>query len=240
MFDYEWDQQRARSLIGRLVERTGLSATEVARSAGLAPSTLTRIYPVPSVDYSLSARSIAKLKAAFPDDFTAAAELQETPTSAPILRERFIPFAAPSHNSIPVYSTTLLFPEENGLPLSKELELWQGDFARPAAYMPIPFGQADVERYFAIYIPSEAMEPRFRAGERVILDRIKPASIDTDALVQLRGDDGEMLWTVGRLRTRDRNLIGLTQYRDNIAVSIHRSKIAHIFPIIAMLNDDGI
>ncbi|BAV65988.1 hypothetical protein [Sphingobium cloacae] len=135
---------------------------------------------------------------------------------------------------------TLLFPEESSLPLSKELELWQGDFSRPAAFMPIPFGQGNAERYFAIYIPSEAMEPRFRAGERVIMDRIKPASLDTDVLVQLRGDEGEMLWTVGRLRMRDRNLIGLTQYRDGITVSIHRSMIAHIFPIIAMLDDDGI
>jgi len=240
MFDYEWDQQKARNLIGRLVDRTGLSATEIARSAGLAPSTLTRIYPVPSVDYSLSARSIAKLKTAFPDDFMAASEYGDSPTPSSIVKERATPFAAPSHNVIPVYGTALLFPEENGLPLSKELELWEGDFSRPAAYMPIPFAQTDPERYFAIYIPSEAMEPRFRAGERVIMDRIKPASIDTDVLVQLRGDKGQSLWTVGRLRMRDRNLIGLTQYRDGITVSIHRSKIAHIFPIIAMLDDDGI
>ncbi|WP_337587942.1 helix-turn-helix domain-containing protein, partial [Sphingobium sp. DC-2] len=68
-YGYEWDQQRARGLIGCLIEETGLSATEIARRSGLAPSTLTRIYPTPSVGYSLSARSITKLKEAFPEAF---------------------------------------------------------------------------------------------------------------------------------------------------------------------------
>ena len=83
------------------------------------------------------------------------------------------------------------------------------------------------------------MEPRFRAGERVILDRIKPASIDTDVIVQLRDDDERSLWTIGKLSARDRNLIGLTQYKDRLTASIHRSKVRHIFPIIAMLDDEA-
>ncbi|EQA98675.1 hypothetical protein L288_20215 [Sphingobium quisquiliarum P25] len=144
----------------------------------------------------------------------------------------------PRERLIPVYAASLLFPEEDGVSLANELEVWEGDLSRPAAYMAAPFGRNDADRYFAIYIPGEAMEPRFKAGERVILDRIKPASIQTDVLVQLRDDTGRSLWTIGKLSARDRNLISLTQYRDKVTASIHRSKIRHIFPIIGMIDDD--
>lgn len=241
-FDYEWDQQRARTLIGCLVEETGFSATEIARRSGLAPSTLTRIYPTPSVGYSLSVRSIGKLKQAFPDAFALCETGAGLPPSTPlpgILKERAHPFAAPGSKFIPVYATALLFPEEGDMPLANDLEIWEGDLSRPAAFMAMPSKHGDAERYFAIYIPGDAMEPRFRAGERVILDRIKPASIDTDVLVQLHDDEGRSLWTIGRLSARDRNLIGLVQYRDRATASIHRSKIKHIFPIIGMIDDDS-
>ncbi|BAI99108.1 hypothetical protein SJA_P1-01560 (plasmid) [Sphingobium indicum UT26S] len=66
----EWDQDRARNLVGCLVKETGFSASQIARRSGLAPSTLTRIYPNPTVGYSLSDRSVAKLKATFPDAFS--------------------------------------------------------------------------------------------------------------------------------------------------------------------------
>ena len=242
-FDYEWDQQKARGLISCLIEETGLSATEVARRSGLAPSTLTRIYPTPSVGYSLSARSISKLKEAFPEPFAMceARGITATPSPAPthLVKDRPLPFAMPSERTIPVYAASLLFPDEDSISLANDLEMWEGDFTQPAAFIPAPFGRADAARYFAIYIPSEAMEPRFRAGERVILDRIKPASIDTDVIVQLRDEEERSLWTIGRLSARDRNLIGLTQYKDRVTASIHRSKVRHIFPIIGMLGDEA-
>ena len=241
-FDYEWDQQKARGLISCLIEETGLSATEVARRSGLSPSTLTRIYPTPSVGYSLSARSIAKLREAFPEPVAmceARGSVASIPSHSHMVKERPLPFAMPGDRSIPVYAASLLFPDDDSISVANDLEIWEGDFTQPAAYMPAPFGRGDANRYFAIYIPSEAMEPRFRAGERVILDRIKPASIDTDVIVQLRDDDERSLWTIGKLSARDRNLIGLTQYKDRVTASIHRSKVRHIFPIIAMLDDEA-
>ena len=242
-FDYEWDQQKARGLISCLIEETGLSATEVARRSGLSPSTLTRIYPTPSVGYSLSARSISKLREAFPEPFAMCEARETLPSASPahshMVKERPMPFAMPSDRSIPVYAASLLFPDEDSISVANDLEIWEGDFTQPAAYMPAPFGRGDAGRYFAIYIPSEAMEPRFRAGERVIVDRIKPASLDTDVIVQLRDEDERSLWTIGKLNARDRNLIGLMQYKDRVTASIHRSKVRHIFPIIGMLDDEA-
>ncbi|WP_022682589.1 hypothetical protein [Sphingobium bisphenolivorans] len=237
----EWDQDRARNLVGCLVKETGFSASQIARRSGLAPSTLTRIYPNPTVGYSLSDRSVAKLKATFPDAFstceTGALRLP-SPVSEITAKDDPI-FAGLPKKLIPVYAVSLHFPEEGDTAFGNELELWEGDLSRPAAYMAAPFGLGDAERYFAIYIPGEGMEPRFRAGERVILDRIKPASINADVVVQLREETGLSLWTVGRLSARDRSLIELMQYRDSVTSSIPHNKIKQIYPIIGMVDDDA-
>lgn len=237
----QWDQQRARSLIGCLVKQTGLSATEIARRSGLAPSTLTRIYPSPTVGYSLSDRSITKLQVTFPDAFSACetGELPSQPAAAAIPARDEVSLAELNRQkTIPVYAASLHFPDEGGSGFSVELELWEGDLACPAAYMAAPFGLGDPERYFAAYIPGDGMEPRFRAGEKVILDRIKPASIGTDVLVQLREEAGRSLWMIGRLIARDRNLVELKQYRDQVTAAVPREKIAQIYPIIGMIDDD--
>ena len=60
-----------------------------------------------------------------------------------------------------------------------------------------------------------------------------------DVIVQLRDEEERSLRTIGRLTARDRNLIGLTQYKDRVTASIHRSKVRHIFPIIGMLGDEA-
>ncbi|WP_460989490.1 S24 family peptidase [Sphingobium sp. TomTYG45] len=238
--DDDWDQRKARNLIGCLVSSTGLSATEIARRAGLAPSTLTRIYPKASVGYSLSPRSVAKIREAFPQQIPFC-EVETTQTGNALVSGSAgeLPSASAIINrqQIPVYATTPLFPEDAQVPHVHELEAWECDPTRPATYMAAPYLVGEAQRYFAIYIPSEAMEPRFRAGERVILDRIKPASIGMDVLVRLREETRSPIWTIGRLQMRDRNLINLLQYRSNVCVSIHRSNINQIFPIIGMIDD---
>lgn len=237
----EWDQHRARSLIGCLVKETGFSASQIARRSGLAPSTLTRIYPNPTVGYSLSEASVAKLKATFPEAFSICetdASRPQSPAPETTLRDDSAFFGLPKQNGIPVYTAAVHFSEGSGLVFSEQLELWESDLSRPAAHMAAPFGLGDAERYFVMYIPGEAMEPRFRAGERVILDRIKPASINADVLVQLRNGLGRSLWTVGRLIARDRNLVELRQYREQVTASIPHGQIKQIFPIIGMIDGD--
>lgn len=239
-FDDDWDQQKARSLIACLVSQAGLSPTEIARRAGLAPSTLTRMYPTPSVGYSLSPRSIAKIREAFPQLISLFEIDRNQMGNVPAPgagQEHPAPLPLPSRHQIPVYATTLLFPEETEVSNLRELELWECDLTRPVAYMAAPYLVGEANRYFAVFIPSEAMEPRFRAGERVILDRVKPASLGMDVLVNLREETRMSVWTTGRLQMRDRNVITLLQYRNNISVTIHRSNINQIFPIIGMIDE---
>ncbi len=237
----EWDQDRARSLIGCLIKETGFSASQIARRSGLAPSTLTRIYPNPTVGYSLSQQSVAKLRATFPDAFsiceTDALPLRSAASDIMLKDDPALPVLS-KQNGIPVYAASVHFPEESGLAFPEQLELWEADLSRPVAYMAAPFGLGDTERYFIMYIPGEAMEPRFRAGERILLDRVKPASINADVLVQLRDETERSLWTTGRLLARDRNLIELKQYREQATASIPHGQIKQVFPIIGMIDDN--
>ncbi|MCB4861933.1 hypothetical protein K7W03_20275 [Sphingobium sp. PNB] len=237
----EWDQDRARSLIGCLIKETGFSASQIARRSGLAPSTLTRIYPNPTVGYSLSQQSVAKLRATFPDAFSICetdASPPRSPASEVTLKDDPAFFGQPKQPGIPVYAAAVHFVEECSLAFADQLELWEADLSRPVAYMAAPFGLGDTERYFVMYIPGEAMEPRFRAGERVLLDRVKPASINADVLVHLRDELGRSLWTAGRLLARDRNLIEVRQYREQATASIPHGQIKQVFPIIGMIDDN--
>ncbi|WP_454888800.1 hypothetical protein [Sphingobium indicum] len=83
-----------------------------------------------------------------------------------------------------------------------------------------------------------ARRSTFRAGERVLLDRVKPASINADVLIQLRDEAGRSLWTAGRLLARDRNLIELRQYREQATALIPHGQIKQVFPIIGMIDDN--
>ena len=238
-FDDDRDQRRAQNLIGSLVSSTGLSATEIARRAGLAPSTLTRIYPKASVGYSLSPRSIAKIREAFRQEvaFCEVETNQPGNASEPVAAGDLPGPAVINWRQIPVYAATPLFLENALVSQFPDLEAWECDPSHPATYMAAPYLSGEAQRYFALYIPSEAMEPRFRAGEKVILDTVKPASIGMDVLVRLRKETRSPTWTIGRLQMRDRNLINLLQYKSNVCVPIHRSNINQIFPIIGMIDD---
>lgn len=186
--DDDSNQRRARNLIGCLVSSTGLSATEIARRAGLAPSTLTRIYPKASVGYSLSPRSIAKIREAFRRE-VATCEVKTTQpgnASEPVTAGDLPASAVLNRHQIPVYAATPLISQNSEVPRIPELEAWECDPSHPATYMAAPYLSREAQRYFALYIPSECMEPRFRAGEKVILDTVKPASIGMDVLVRLR------------------------------------------------------
>lgn len=237
----EWDQHRARNLIGCLIKETGFSASQIARRSGLAPSTLTRIYPVPTVGYSLSEQSVAKLRATFPDAFSvceADASPPQSPAPQMVLRDNPVVFGLPKQDNIPVYAAAVHFLDEGDLALPEQFELWEANLSRPVANTAVPFALGDAERYFVMYVPGEAMEPRFRAGERVLLDRIKPASINADVLVQLRDDLKRPLWVAGRLIARNRTVIELRQYREQATASIRHSQIKQIFPIIGMIDND--
>lgn len=68
-------------LIEQLARATGLTATELARKAGVSPSTLTRI-AYGKTEHRLSAGTLERLQAAFPDFFGDISEVPDDPISS--------------------------------------------------------------------------------------------------------------------------------------------------------------
>lgn len=229
MIDIE--QEKARELIGRIVTSSGISVTEIARKAGLSPSTLTRIYPESTVNYTLSTRTLAKIRAAFPIDAT-----DEAPNRVADARQAFMPQSPPT---VPVY---VLGPIDDdavnaGLSISADFELYSADLEDVKIQATSQFSLTDKDRFVAAYMPGDAMEPRFRAGEMVLIDKMRPAAIGGDVFVSMANGDNPTIVTVAKLLERDRNQITLLQHRYKAEINIHRSRIENIYPIVALFED---
>lgn len=225
------EQEKARQLIGRIVNATSLSVTEIARKAGLSPSTLTRIYPESTVNYTLSTRTLAKIRAAFPipGDGDLSSRVADE-------RQTFAPQPAPS---ISVYVLGPLDDQSISAQLSApvEFELYSADLEDIKIQQTAQFELRDKDRFVAAYMPGDAMEPRFRAGEMVLIDKVRPASIGGDVFVELTSGDGPAVVTVAKLIERDRNQITLLQHRYKSEINIHRSRVENIYPIVALFED---
>lgn len=226
------EQEKARQLIGRIVSTTGLSVTEIARKAGLSPSTLTRIYPESTVNYTLSTRTLAKIRAVFP---TAPDENGNISRVA----EPRQPFMAQPTPPISIYVLGTLDDADVAARLSvpTEFELYSAALEEGKVQQLPQFALMDKDRFVAAYMPGDAMEPRFRAGEMVLIDKVRPAAIGGDVFVTLSGVEGKSIVTVAKLVERDRNQITLLQHRYNAETNIHRSQVESIYPIVALFED---
>lgn len=225
------EQEKARHFIGRIVNSTGLSVTEIARKAGLSPSTLTRIYPEPTVNYTLSTRTLAKIRNAFP--------LNDHEEVSSRVAEARQPFMAQPMPSIPVYVLGALDDPSVSAQMSvpNEFELYSADLEDTKVQQIPQLALLDKDRFVAAYMPGDAMEPRFRAGEMVLIDKVRPAAIGGDVFVGLNGGEGPSVVTVAKLIERDRNQITLLQHRYRTEINIHRSRVENIYPIVALFED---
>lgn len=216
------EQQRACALLHRIVTQTGLSITEIARAAGLSPSTLTRIYPKPSVSYTLSMRTLTKIHAAFPDAYPGSSALsvsQSDETHVPLLllRER---------------NRT---GEEAASVVPADLELYT--LAPDASQIQAPpyLSVRDTDRFVTAYVPGNAMAPRIKTGEMLLIDKIKPAPVGTDVLVSLRQEQEDQVVTVGTLLARDRDHITLQQ--GLVVANLDHSQVGYIHLIVAVMRN---
>ncbi|AUW58017.1 hypothetical protein C1T17_07760 [Sphingobium sp. SCG-1] len=217
------EQKRACALLHRIVAHTGLSITEIARAAGLSPSTLTRIYPTPSVSYTLSMRTLTKIHAAFPDAYPGNSALSVS--------------HVPDEAHVPL----LLLGEFKrsagmaGMVVPPDFELYTlvPDTAQIQA--PPYLTVRDMDRFVTAYVPGNAMAPRIKTGEMLLIDKIKPAPVGTDVLVSLRRGEEDQAVTIGTLLARDRDHITLQQGR--VIANFDHSQIGYVHLIVAVMRD---
>lgn len=217
------EQQRACALLHRIVGHTGLSITEIARAAGLSPSTLTRIYPTPSVSYTLSMRTLTKIHAAFPDAYpgNSALNVSQTPHEA--------------HVPLLLLGEYDASREASGTLAQSGFELYTLVPDPSQIQAPPYLTVRDMDRFVTAYVPGEAMAPRIKTGEMLLIDKIKPSPIGSDVLVSLRqGQEGQIV-TIGTLLARDRDHVTLQQ--GEIVAKFANSEIRYFHLIVAIMRN---
>ena len=232
-------QADATRFIGRIVKKTGLTPTEIARESGLAPSTVTRIYPTPSVDFTLSSRSIAKIKEAFPTLFPNAGHSGTNSLSLSSGED------VTTFHDIAIYALCARKPQSNPDLATKtesgtrldSIEAWEDLSDNPVSYCAWleDLGEEE-ERYFGVYVSGDAMQPRLYPGEVAIIDSVKPVPVHSDAFVRVRTEDGRQIVFFARIAERTSEYILVQFYGAPMnTVQIARSDVLEMFPVKAIL-----
>lgn len=172
-----------RQFIERLVEWTGLTATQVAKKAGLTPSTLTR--PLNhDVSHRLSLRTIEALRKTFPEfpEFGAALGEPESP---------------PEQDYVPVE----VLPTYAGMGGGGT-----GEGEREIALVPralvVDILRGQPQDFLLINVRGDSMEPDFRHGDQLLVDRRDTSPAQPGPFALWDGEWGEyVVKNVERSRT---------------------------------------
>lgn len=238
------DQKMVLDYISRIVSATGLTATEIAREAGVAASTLTRLYPAPKVSHTLSHRTLKKLNRAFPNVSFLDSWLKqdEKATDIASIMGGNEGESDSRNRQMPLYALKMMpFDAPVGSPAMPNVELYLGDFSVPCQFVPAPMPEMNVENLFAAYIPGDAMEPRYRAGEKIIVDRTRPPALKMDILVVLKSLYGfditsnEEVICIGQLIDRTRGSITIWQHKTHSKNTFDIAEIRSIYTVVALI-----
>ncbi len=244
-------QEQIRKLVGAMMTLTGLSATGLARAAGLTPSTVNRIMHR-AVRHTLSQSTMLALmtetflrlknKPIQSIDQTALADLapaiavyelgmlEHAPDIAEVIRTAKAvgkgKFAAP------------LAPEQDSvsdLPVligsSQGIDVLAGDFSKaPLKTQRPPFLIGDAKG-FAILMPDETMTPRFDVGDMLYVSPARSLEgTKIDVVLERRGGG----FVVGGLAAITANAVRLALLSPKTKDSYERDKIRGIYRIVGV------
>lgn len=234
-------QAQTIEMISRIREGTGLSVTEIARRAGLSPSTLTRAYPIPKVDYTLSTRTLAKIAAEFPDEIggRSLASLSHKLQKHSKIQN--------SHVALPVFAL-VSFPHPGAarslasslviIPGQPEVEVWSDLQPEPSVTIPMMVSYEEQDRLVGVHLAGDAMEPRLRAGEIAIIDKMKPVPLLADVVVRVIVQRERVGLIVAQIVRRDSQNMYFSFAGDpEKIITIPRREVVEIFPIVTILTN---
>ena len=233
------DQKEASKLIAQLVALTGATVSEIARRAGLAPSTLTRIYPRPSVKYTLSARTLSKLRRLLSDVRASPDQDYERPRQpgSATVNEANAPVEPDDGEALGLHVLTPI-SAATGRATKLSLDLLTGNLVEPIQRIDRPIFSGR-NRYFLCYMPDDSMTPRFRLGDCLLIDKVKPPATGGEAMIVFT--DGsrapDSLLCIVQLVERDRGLWRVRQLADDAIATIRREDIAHAYAIVGSFDD---
>lgn len=142
---------------------------------------------------------------------------------------------------VPVYGTALganlAFPSEEGGPVEVEQTLLT--LTEAITYVRRPPAMEGMRKVYALYVVGSSMEPRYRPGEPVFVDPVRPPQIGDDVIIQLleRNEDGEgevVAALVKTLRRRTATHVELEQYEPRLSFRVPVNQIASLHRIISM------
>ena len=244
-------QEQTRKLVGAMLTLTGLSATGLARAAGLTPSTVNRIMHR-AVRHTLSQSTMLALmtetflclkdKPLQSINQTALADLapaiavyelgmlEHAPDIAPIIR------AAKAAGKGKF--TTVLANEQDcisDLPVligsTQGIDVLAGDFSKaPLKTQRPPFLIGD-ENAFAILMPDETMTPRFDVGDMLYVSPARSLEGDNIDVVLERTGGG---FIVGSLAAITAKAVRLALLSPKTRESFDRDKVRGLYRIVGV------
>jgi hypothetical protein len=253
--DVSAHQAQTRKLVGAMMKLTGMSATGLARAAGLTPSTVNRFMHQP-VRHTLSQRTMLALmtetfmniKDRAPQSLDTAALADLAPAIA--VYERGILEVAPDvKTTLAAAKSAIAYPappnahvttRSADLPVimagTRGINVRAGDFAKAPLKTSRPQFLDDDPLAFAILMPDESMMPRFDAGDMLY---VSPArSLEggkVDAVVE-RSEGGFVVGTLAAT-TADTVRIGTLAPRERI--TFDRDSIRGVYRIVGVQRLSG-
>lgn len=209
-------REQLRDTVRAVVAESGVTASELARRAGLAPSTLTKFLNDDGARHVLTTRTLAKLAAATGRRL-AAAGLDAIPreVSAPLP-------APPGHGASDVPVLGQARGGRDGLFIDNGLV---------ESYVPRPHVLMRVPHAYALYMNSDSQEPVFRHGDLLYVNPSMPPRSGDDVLIELAGGEAY----VKRLLRRSPREIVVQQFNPACELVFDAAEVSKVHIVVAVI-----
>lgn len=208
------EREQQRAWVRGVAQAAGLTPTELAKKAGLTPSTLNRFLNDEKVTHLLSTRTIAAIRKVVGDSNHEPAPLPIDTEMPRILKSKV---GVLGLDDLPV-----LGHGEGG----KDGLFFDNGEVRQ--YVPRPATLLRVNQAYAIFMHGHSMEPRFREGELLYVNPHRPPSQGDDVVIEMTDGRG----FVKRLVRRTTKTVYVQQFNPAKEIEFPAGDIKNIHLIV--------